>query len=761
MAAACFLATGALRADDMSFTTPQLPVDQSSNATMASCNIDFTRTLDKPAGGRGYLTVGRDGHFHWGDGSRARFWGVNISSTRLNIPDDQIDKVVHTLASAGVNLVRLEAIDNRNCLLGVSDTQTSTEFDAKYLDRLDRWMDTLRRNGIYYYLDLLDFRTFKLGDNVTNADSMDRAARPYAIFDTYLIELQQAYAQKLLTHVNPYSHLRPVEDQALALVEICNEHGMFLYPDRLEKLVEPYNTDIHQRWSRWLHDHYGTTQNVSNAWATAAIPTPLRPDESLEQNSIDLPMLATPPDATARLIVAARRTPVRIHDGVRFLAELQRSYCKQMRDFLRNNLNLHVPVTAVVSGGIAPDLAAVAQECDFTAENWYGETDGLDANHPAVRFVGGRNPLRADSPWGFAPATSSLRWNNKPVVIREWGASWPNKMRAVSVPEVVAYSSLQDYDALLLFGYQTNIDADGSSPDRLNDLAFQCDPTVWGLFAICGQAFLKGAIHPAQATVTIAYSDARLNTWPSHSGDAYRLAWSVKVNSVVADNPVGPYSFVPSGTKADLAPIRDVLDDLSREGVELNPSFARGVWRSDTSEITLHSLEGWMEIESPTFCAVAGELKPNVVYDLGVIKLSTSSPVAALCALSLDGKSLAYSHHIIIKMVTRAENTGEVIERAPVGSPDVFVLRKPGTTPVLTFGRPARQPTKLWYVPGLPDGGSEMNPFLQLGMVDGSWGLEITDGKPKLTCDTAGITGSFVLLNSPPAAAVPQRQAAR
>ncbi len=321
--------------------------------------------------------------------------------------------------------------------------------------------------------------------------------------------------------------------------------------------------------------------------------------------------------------------------------------------------------------------------------------------------------------------------------------SWPNKFRAASVPEALAYSALQDFDALLLFGFQTNTDSDGSTPDRLNDLAFQCDPTVWGLFAIAGQAFLKGAIHPATNTITLVYPEDRLNQWPNHIGDAYRLAWSVKVNSVKAEKPTGDMSFVPSGTKSDLEPMRTILDTLAKEGVVLNDNYDNGVWRSDTAEITLYSHEGRIEVQTPTFCAVAGELDPGTVYDLGAIRLSTPTRIGALVALSLDGKSLAYSHHFIVKMVSRAENTGEVLERAAAGSLDSYVLRKPGSAPVITFGRESKQPTKLWYLPGIPDAEAEPQPFMQLSMADGTWELEVTDGKPKLTCDTPDISGSF------------------
>lgn len=736
----------AAHAEDYTVIAPKKPGVQTveNNALPLSCQFDFHATLDSPAGRHGFLEVGKDGHFHWADGTRARFWGVNISSTRLDIPDAQIDAVVNNLAQAGINMVRLEAIDNHNCLLGKTDAPDSQTFDPHYLDRLDRWMDVLRRHGIYYYLDLLDFRTFKIGDKVLNADSFDRGARPYAIFDDYLIQLQQDYAQKLLTHRNPYSNLRPVDDPALALVELCNEHGVFLYPEKLEKLVEPYNNNLHVLWNRWLHDRYGTTQNIAAAWATPEIPNPLRQDEDVIQNTVDLPMLATPPDAAGRAAVAPRRTPARLRDGVEFLTLLQRNYFRQMRQFLRQ-IGLKVPVTAVVSAGIVPDVASVAQECDFTAENWYGESDGLDANHPSVRFFGDRNPLRDDSPWGFAPVAAGLHWNNKPVVIREWGTSWPNQDRAASVPQGLAYAALQDIDAMLLFGYQTNTDSDGSTPDRLNDLAFQCDPTVWGLYALAGQAFLHGAIHPAVNTVTLVYPQARLDTWPNHITDAYRLAWSVRINNVTAEKPTGDLSFIPQGNGQDLQPVREILDRLSKDSVTLNTKFSTGLWRSDTGEITLYSHEGRMEIESPTFCALAGELDPNKVYDLGVFRLSTPTRFGALVAYAVDGKPLADSKHILVKMVSRAQNTGEVMEKAPPGSPDTWVLRKQGAAPVVTFGRPSTQPTRLWFLPGDPDtaSNSAMTPVLTLGMVDGSWELEIKDGHASLTCDTPAIQGAF------------------
>jgi hypothetical protein len=725
-----------------------------------SCLPDFHATLAAPAGRRGFLTAGADGHFHWEDGTRARFWGINVSSTRLDIPPRQIEQVAANFARAGLNLVRLEAIDNRNCLLGSVQEFDSRHFDPHYLDCIDRWMDALRRHGIYYYLDLLDFRTFKDADGVLNADRLDRGARPYAVFDRTLIGLQKEYATRLLTHRNPYSGLRPVDDPALAMVEICNEHGFFLYPDKLESLVEPYRSDLRARWNAWLAARYGTRERLAAAWGQIGAFAALRGDEDPNRQTVDLPLL-TPAFGSAgdASTSDARRAPARLRDGVRFLVGLQRAYFRQMRAHLRG-IGLRVPVTAVVSSDVIPDVASVAQECDFTSENWYGENTTEDGRQPGIRYYSNRNPLRDDSAGGFAPYTAALRWNNKPVVVREWATNWPNRWRAGSVPEALAYASLQDFDAVLLFGYQTNRAPNGAQADALNDFAFQCDPTVWGLYALAGQAFLRGAIRPAERTLTLTYSEERLAAWPNGIGDLHRAAWCVRLNSLTPDalgsvnatkiqNPKSKSMnrLTPAGNGSDLQTLRDVLGDTSRKSGRGKTRQAAGLarmdqgrWQSDTGQITLLSREGLLEVRTPTLRLLAGELTPGHLYDLGGgIRFTTPSQGGALLIFSLDGRPLDRSADVAIKMVPRAENTGQVLEKAPQGAPNSWVLRAAGTAPVMTMGRPSSQPMRLWLAASGSNGRTAARPALTLWMVDGTWEVEIHDGRAVLACDTPGV----------------------
>ncbi|MBI2251468.1 MAG: hypothetical protein HYU63_01695 [Armatimonadetes bacterium] len=145
--------------------------------------IDFNYLLDPPAGKYGFLKI-KEGHFYWENGKRAKFWGINLSSLSLNIEKEKIDYITNVFAASGINLVRLEAIDNYNCL--ISEGENSKNFNPEYLDKLDYWIYKLKEKGIYIYLDLLDFRTFKEADGVINAKNLGRAAKPYAVFNPKL-----------------------------------------------------------------------------------------------------------------------------------------------------------------------------------------------------------------------------------------------------------------------------------------------------------------------------------------------------------------------------------------------------------------------------------------------------------------------------------------------------------------------------------------------------------------------------------------------
>ena len=85
---------------------------------------------------------------------------------------------------------------------------------------MDFFFAELKRRGIYVYFDLLDYRRFLPGDNVRDAAQFEHgwhhSIKGATIFNDRLIELQKEFATAFLTHHNPYTKLRYVDDPAFA-----------------------------------------------------------------------------------------------------------------------------------------------------------------------------------------------------------------------------------------------------------------------------------------------------------------------------------------------------------------------------------------------------------------------------------------------------------------------------------------------------------------------------------------------------------------
>ena len=90
-----------------------------------------------------------------------------------------------------------------------------------------------------------------------------------SIFDPRMIELQKDYATKLLTHRNPYTGLRYVDDPAIAVVETTNENSIFYFFRNADLSLPYYRDALTMRWNRWLLDRYRDRAAVAAAWTDA------------------------------------------------------------------------------------------------------------------------------------------------------------------------------------------------------------------------------------------------------------------------------------------------------------------------------------------------------------------------------------------------------------------------------------------------------------------------------------------------------------
>jgi len=488
---------------------------------------DVSARLDAPAGRHGFVTV-KNGHFAFADGTRVRFFGVNLAKDSVFIDRPQIDVVINRFARAGINLVRIHHIDDVTGILG-SD---GDYFNEDKLAILDYWIARLKARGIYLCLDLNDYRTFR-GAPERGLEQLGRGAKPYAVFDQELIRLQIEYARKLLVeHINPHTGLSYARDPAIALLEIYDENGLFIRRNDWPTLREPYLSRLTALWNDWLRQRYGSTEMLYSAWVNYAGQPALRPDESLETGTVRLPKMAL--DAgVAATITDPLRAPVRVSAGALFAHDLQTTYLQTMMRALRG-MGIRIPITAVGAQDILPDLIATAATTDFIGINFYWDHPLFDPGRewtPPFYFAM-NNPLTDNPNYAFPTTVSLARMHDKPLVVRELGYCYPNPYRGMGMIEAAAYGAMLDLDAIFLFTYGAD-----STARTIGYFDIHLDPLRWGLIAQAARLFLSGEVLPATTTVGIGYSGVDAFTWYQYLNALYQLAFTTRVVNYAPSTP--------------------------------------------------------------------------------------------------------------------------------------------------------------------------------------------------------------------------------
>jgi len=464
--------------------------------------VDFSYLLDGPTDTHGFLFAGSDGKLYFQDGKRGRFWGINVAKGAVFQPPERIDAAIETFARAGFNLVRLHHIDGVTGLLPPERAGTDERLDPEKLAAVDHWIAKCGERGLHVYLDLLDFRTFAESEGVLEAGRLGRGAKPYALFNERLIELQMDYARRLLVdHVNPETGLSYAADPTVCMIELCDENGLFRAQKRGQELLSPYWEELTRRWNFWLRATYGDTAALREAWTDWRGHCALRAGESLEDGAVSL----SPDGASQHRLPSptegGARGAGRMNDLALFFNSLHRDYFMEMKRFLRER-GVRVPISAVTDFECPADLRAAHDELDFMATNFYYDHPRLRDNEWRLpMYFVNRNPVGDKGIEAFVPSVGLAALADRPLVVREWGICWPNKFRAAGMLEALAYAALQDLDAMILFTYDTRPEA-----RHLDFFDVSRDPTRWGLVGMGAHVYLRRDVARARRQITVGFS---------------------------------------------------------------------------------------------------------------------------------------------------------------------------------------------------------------------------------------------------------------
>ncbi len=251
--------------------------------------------LDAPAGKYGFVRVA-DGHFVT-DAGPIRFHATNLTGP-ANFPEHaDADKLANRLARLGINCVRLHFMDTwytnfmpqpTQAILA-NDTETQRNLDPKQLDKLDYMIAAFKNRGIYVNMNLHVGRTLDERDGFDGVKHLSWANKGIGQILDGMIELQKEYARKLLTHVNAYTGNAYTDEPAVAMIEISNEDGLtgYYYNGTLDRLPEPYASEVNAKWNEWLHAKYANASALQSAWTWKN--EPLR-DEQIPEGRFDKPV---------------------------------------------------------------------------------------------------------------------------------------------------------------------------------------------------------------------------------------------------------------------------------------------------------------------------------------------------------------------------------------------------------------------------------------------------------------------------------------
>ena len=230
--------------------------------------------LDAPAGKHGFVRV-QDGHFVT-DAGPIRFHATNLTGPANFPAHEAADKLATRLARFGINCVRLHFMDTwyvnfmpepTQAILA-DDTLTQRNLDPNQLEKLDYMIAAFKKRGLYVNVNLHVGRTLDERDGFENAKQLPWANKGVGQFVPRMIELQKEYAQKLLTHVNPYTGHAYTDEPCVAMIEISNEDSLtrHYYDGTFDRLPEPYATELRRQWNVWLHATYPDATALQNAW---------------------------------------------------------------------------------------------------------------------------------------------------------------------------------------------------------------------------------------------------------------------------------------------------------------------------------------------------------------------------------------------------------------------------------------------------------------------------------------------------------------
>ncbi|MSQ02205.1 MAG: hypothetical protein EXR71_09985 [Myxococcales bacterium] len=443
------------------------------------------------AGRRGKVGL-KDGHLAYADGTRARFWGVNLVNAACYPTHEMADKMAANLADNGINLVRLHHFDSPKAGGLNPDRKVATDplFLEDGLDRFDYLVSRLEAAGVYLLMETATNRVFTELDGVNDPSAdIPNGHKGLPMVQPLWKQAYLDWATAWLGRTNKYTGRRYADDPGVAMVELANEHSMLMawITGGVDRFPEVHRAEIERQWNMFVRSRYPDDNALKTAW-TGGLHPGLQPGESL--GSVRLAPLG---QGDFRVWPTAR-----VGDLYDFFLQLDVRFFDDVAAHVRG-----LGYTQPLIGGITwynPAIAQVMSRYDVIDAHleWDAPRGGVLRNASIIAEP--RDQALLDR---FQAAQVG-----KPMIISELNHGFPNDQMSEAPLFWASLAAVQDWDALIWFDYTNGSVTNGPGP--VASFAQTRLATVkWGQMAAASGLFRSG---------TVAAASGLAPQWRSASG---------------------------------------------------------------------------------------------------------------------------------------------------------------------------------------------------------------------------------------------------
>jgi len=617
--------------------------------------FDWRKFNDSKSGIHGFCKVDKKG-FVFADGTRPKFWGINIYDP-IMMNKDAIKNLLKQLSNTGVNLVRI------NGSLCNPNTKRFGKVDSKIMDCLFYFIAECRKNGIYIALANYNPKDYLISekDGLKGYTAKDKNKHPY-----YLLYTNKKYRNKykkwatFLKRKNPYTGLRLYKDPTIVWFEIINGRNMLSVS--LTDLPKEQKDILDTNFNAWLAKKYGDLGYVLKAWSEPKKYHPVI-EEDGRRGSRKFRIL--PFSSYTKSIINSKKTDFfnkRKKDQLAFIVEEYQKINKELISYLKETCKFKglisvgnsTPSANFILGGLNTYIKSSG---DIIAENKFiNPIRPKDINAPLKvgSFITGRSVLKN-------PLASPIIYPNyvaKGNVITEMAWSFPNKYRGEAVPFIAAYASLQGYNPFLWFQANSH-----SWANKMQKYTLQ-SPDIMGLFPGYALMFRRGDVKAARDTIEQHINLFDLMNLKGKSLNMKKLMKKEQLHKVkYKSNHINPIAFLIGKVTTTIN--KDKSSIINRVAQKNYWNADKKIIKSTTEELNLNYKTGELTINSPKAQAYISSASKGFAVKLKDVTISLQNKIGNVLVISLDNKPLATSKHILIQSFSQVKNNGWITEQVP------------------------------------------------------------------------------------------------